>query len=303
MGVRSYVRGLIGQPRGGCDFVGTDRLERDWTFRASRPDILTMVLRRSIRRHLVPAPPSRPITPVRPRPRWALYFVYAPDGQLTPSHRFTMDRLRTHHTGLLVVFASPSPDQVPGELVAGADALYWKGLSGFDFSAYALGLRALAEHSPGCDVLVMNDSVYGPFSPLDELWASMRWDLTGFTATGNIQNHIQSYAFLLRDWNAAKLAALAPVLRSGDAYADYRDVVFGQETLFAQQAAGTMSVGSHWYADYHACSDPMLYAGVALVEEAGFPFLKKSLFTKYAHLADQESARAVLAATGYPFPG
>lgn len=301
MGVKSYVRGLIGQPRGGCEVVGTDRLVQNWTFRASRPDPLTTIERRLMRRHLAPPPPSHAITPVLPRPRWAFYFIYAPDGRLRPSHRFTLRQLRSDGTALAVVYASPSAGDVPPELVAATDALYWKGLSGFDFSAYAIGLRALADHSPGSDVFVMNDSVYGPFSPLEAIWSQMKWDLTGFTASGNIQNHIQSYAFMLRDWNARKFDDLKGVLRLDNAYANYRDVVFGQETLFAQKAARTMSVGSQWYADYYKCSDATIYAALALVE-AGFPFMKKSLFTKYAHLVDQERARAVLDATGYPSP-
>lgn len=239
--------------------------------------------------------------PVLPKARWALYFIYAPDGRLQLSHLFTMRRLRSADTGLAVVFASASPNDLPSELLDGTDALYWKGLSGYDFSAYALGLGALAEGSPGADIIVMNDSVHGPFAPLATLWPAMRWDLTGFTASGNIQNHIQSYAFMLRAWDRRKLDALSDILRRTDAYPDYRDVVFCQETVFAQQAAKTMSVGASWYADYKKCSDVTLWAALALVE-AGFPFMKKSLFTKYAHLVDQHRARAVLRATGYPAP-
>ena len=301
MNVRSYARGLIGQPRGGCDFVGTEALVRDWTFRASRPDLLTMLARRSMRRRLVPPPPSRVITPVDMRRRWSLYFIYAPDGRMRPSHRFTLRRLRSNNTALAVVYASPSAADVPSELVAATDALYWKGLSGFDFSAYAIGLHALAEHSRGADIFVMNDSVYGPFSSLDTVWAQIGWDMTGFTASGNIQNHIQSYAFLLRDWNVRKFNGLKSILRLEDAYAEHRDVVFGQESLFAQQATKTMSVGSQWYADYEKCSDVTIYAALALCE-AGFPFMKKSLFTKYAHLVDQGAFRAALQATGHPLP-
>lgn len=254
-----------------------------------------------MRRKLVAPPPTRVVTPVTPRRRWALYFIYAPDGRLRPSHRFTLRQLRSEGTGLAVVFASPPGGEMPAELVAGTDALFWKGLSGFDFSAYAMGLRALADNSPGADVLVMNDSVFGPFCPLDALWARMPWDLTGFTASGNVQNHIQSYAFMLRDWDRDKYDDLAGILRLHDAYDDYRHVVFCQETLFAEHAAKTMSVGSWWYADHQTCADVSIHAALSLVE-AGFPFMKKSLFTKYAHALDQKKARDVLAATGHPSP-
>lgn len=289
------------QPPGGSVSVGVDRLEKDWTFRPSRPDLRTILRRRAMRDRLVPAPAVETITPVRPRARWALYFIYAPDGRLRPSHRFTLRRLRSDGNGLAVVFASPSPSDMPPELPGLADALYWKDLPGFDFSAYAIGLRALAEHSAGCDVLVMNDSVYGPFCAPDALWRRAAWDLTGFTASGNIQNHVQSYAFLLRNWNADKLGHLSDILRDGDAYDDYRSVVFCQETRFAGQAAQVMSVGAWWYAEHRHCSDPTIHAALALLRE-GFPFQKKSLFTKYAHLVDQDAALAALTVAGHPPP-
>jgi hypothetical protein len=62
-----------------------------------------------------------------------------------------------------------------------------------------------------------------------------------------------------------------------------------------------MSVGSLWYVDYQTCGDPTIFAAMALVK-AGFPFMKKSLFTKWAHLVDQTQARAALNGTGHPLP-
>ncbi len=143
-------------------------------------------------------------------------------------------------------------------------------------------------------MLVLNDSVFGPFVPLDSLWDRMRWDLTGFTASGQVQNHIQSYAFHFRDWNADKLHALRDIFPEHTAYDDYRGAVYGQETRFATVAARAMSVGALWYADHVRCNDPTVFAALPMVE-AGFPFLKRSLLSKNAHLVDGAAIAAALA--------
>ena len=302
MSAKRFVKRLLGQRPGSETLVGVDALDRDWTFRPSRPDVISWIARRRLRRNLVTAPPSATLAAPRPRKRWVLYFVYAPDGELTPAHRYSLRRLRTPDIGLAVVCATPRLDQVPPELVGCTDALYWKGLAGFDFSAYAIGLRALAEHSSHADILVMNDSVYGPFRPVQELFSGPRWDLTGFTASRNIENHIQSYAFLVRDWTPDKLAALHRVMPRGQAYDTYQDVVFCQETVFARAAARVMSVGAWWYADHRRCSDPTIFAALPLLN-AGFPFLKKSLLTKHARFQDRDRVVAALRAAGHPVDG
>lgn len=280
-GIKSIIKWLAGQRRGHYGVVEADALVRNWTYRPSRPDHISALRRRWLARNTVTAPDFREITAPQPRVRWAVYFIYAPDGVLTPAHRFTLDRLSRAQAGLLVVFASASPDAVPAELVGMADALYWKALPGFDFSGYAIGLHAIAEHSPGADAFVMNDSVYGPFVDADTLWSCARWDLTGFTGSGNIENHIQSYAFILRDVSVPRMAGLQRVFCKETCYDTYEDVVFCQESLFARTAAKTMTVGALWYADYSTCADISVYAAGTLIADH-FPFVKRSLYTKYA---------------------
>lgn len=297
--LKEQVKRILGKRPGLQHLVEVDALQPDWTFHKSRPDVISGMTRRRLQRNLAPAPPSAAIVVPHARARWVLYFVYAPDGKLTPAHRFSLDRLRTQGIGLAVVCAAPSASEVPSELADNTDSLYWKGLSGFDFSAYAIGLRALATHSPNADILVMNDSVYGPFRPVDQLFAEMRWDLTGFTASADIENHIQSYAFMLRRWTMHKLAALDHVLPPDMAYDDYREVVFCQETVLARAAAKVMSVGALWYADHRRCSDASLFAALPLLE-TDFPFLKKALLTKHARFYEADRIVDALRALDHP---
>ena len=276
--------------------IGLDRLQRDWTYHPSAPDAVDRLRRLRCIGRWRPAPAYHPIMPItRPQARWIVYFAYLPDGRpLNPAHHYTLTRLRAADAGLLVICAAPRPGDVPRELRTMADALYWKGLSGFDFSAYARGLHEIAAHSPGADVLVINDSTYGPFAAIDTLWSAMAWDLTGFTACGQVENHVQSYAFHLKAVTPDRLARLADILPAHRAYDDYEPVVMRQETRFAATAAQHMSVGALWYAAQNVTIDPSLFAALPLVE-AGFPFLKRGLLTKHAGIYPEEAVRAMLA--------
>jgi lipopolysaccharide biosynthesis protein len=263
---------------------------RPVSFHEARLALQTLALR----------PAHQVIKPVQPRARWAVYFIYLPQGgALTASHRFTLARLRALDRGLLVVCACPDVASVPPDLAGQCDALYWKALSGYDFSAYKLALQALAQHASGADVFVMNDSVYGPLTDIAPLIDQAPWDLTGLTASSQIENHIQSYAFVLKGVTHRRLRSLWSVLLPCVAFSRPFDVIEYQETRFAKVAARHMSVGAYWYADAQVMQDPTLVQPLAMLE-AGLPFLKKSLLGKHASLAKAEDIRAALQRYGHP---
>lgn len=275
-------------------------LQSDWTFTPTTANRQVQIVRQIERlRGRIRLPAHELLVPPRGEGSWTVYFVYLPEGRLDPVHRFALDRLRALGRRLLVVCAAPNAAAIPEELARAADALLWKDLPGFDFSAYALGLRALAEHCPGSDALVLNDSTFGPLVDLRPWLDRVRWDLTGFTATSNVENHLQSYAFHLRDVTPKRLRALASVLPEHHAFDRFWAVVTWQETRFARIAARSMSVGSLVYADNAEAQDPMLQLALPLAS-AGFPFLKRSLLGKLSHVAPREETLATLAAAGYP---
>jgi len=257
-------------------------MEREWTF-VPEPLPLSCHARYWWRALGARAAPRFAIVKeVAPRPLWIVYFVYSPAGQLESWHHFTLQRLKAHGIGLLVVFASPSPADVPPKLNDCADAIYWKALNGYDFSAYSIALRAIARRSPGARVLVMNDSVLGPFADLARYIDNAPWDLTGFTANdGSGQRHIQSYAFIIKDVTEARFDKLHWVFPSRFAFNTAYGAISCQELWLARVAARSMSVGSFWWGADVSVHDPSLTKAVELIE-AGFPFLKRSLLTKHS---------------------
>jgi hypothetical protein len=270
----------------------------DWTFERSRTELRWRVKRvKASVQGICSAPPHVAIRPVTRRESWTVYFVYAPTGHVSESQRFTIRKLKESERALCVVCATPDPSSMPEELSHTADALYWKHMRGFDFSAYRIGLHAVARHSTGSDVLLLNDSVLGPFSDINALLARSPWAMTGFTASASRENHIQSYAFHLSDVTPLRLKQLQTVLPGSFAFNTYDAVITCQETRMARIASHSMSVGSLWY-----CADrrslPLVRATELL--DRGFPFIKRSLLNKSAHFQDLRIIHSRLESFGHP---
>jgi lipopolysaccharide biosynthesis protein len=252
-------------------------------------------------RNSQPRPGWQAILPLTAQSAWTVYFLFAPDGVFTPTHRFALERLRDAGHRLMVVCAASSVAAVPAEVATFADAVYWKALSGYDFSAYSAALREISRKSPHADVLVINDSVYGPFTDVRSVLAQAPWELTGFTATSQVENHIQSYAFVLKDVTPARMRSLATVMFPWRALSNPHDVIQVQETRFARVAARSLRVGAYWFAEKEQVLDPTLFRPIELIT-AGFPFLKRSLTGKHQTLQDVEQIRELLFSLGHPVP-
>lgn len=74
---------------------------------------------------------------------------------------------------------------------------------GYDFYSYKVGLDELNKHFPGhySEIVLCNDSVYGPLFPLEEMCSAMEGraaDFWGVTDAHEIAHHIQSYFMVFR---------------------------------------------------------------------------------------------------------
>lgn len=280
--------------------IDTPGIIQNWDFKASpmprwrHRQAMEMFVRTIHRR-----PAWCALKPVRPKPTWVIYFLYAPDGSLGITHRFTLARLRDLGLPLLVVCSCPCAAQVPPELHGYADALYWKARPGYDFSAYTLALQQVSCNSPGADVIVFNDSVFGPFVDLRPMLSAASWRLTGFTASNQLTEHIQSYAFILKGVDRMTMWRLAPVLFPFAAVSQRDAVIILQEIRLARVAARSMSVGAFWFADSTRVLDPSLGVPLQLVD-AGFPFMKRRLLRQPFDGIDRQAVDARLRRLGHP---
>jgi hypothetical protein len=281
--------------------VALDGLVCKWTFTASHPTLLARAARaRTLLTGLHRSPAAAALRPLTVRSRWNSYCMFLPDGQLTPAHRFTLARLRAMSGGLLAICATSTRDRVPRELLDTCDAVYWKAEHGYDFSAFGLALRTVAEASPGAELLLLNDSVLGPFVSLDDALRDASWDLTGLTAWSAFEHHIQSYAVRFRHVTPELVRGLRTVVPRRLAFDHFQDVVNWQETRLARVASRFITAGALWFEPRDGAGDPSLERAIPLLQ-AGFPFLKRSLYGgKLAHRFDQQQLRRLLEDRGHP---
>jgi hypothetical protein len=275
-------------------------LTTGWTFKAS-PIRPWPFLRATIYKMAFSEAPPKflQIKAASIRDTWVALFIYSPTGTLDSSQLFTLARLRDLNLPVCVVCACPTAQQVPFDLPDYCDALYWKAMNGYDFSAYSLALSQLGIQSPGADVLILNDSMFGPFSDFRPLLRTAPWELVGLTASAAIENHIQSYSFLLRDVTTQRLRQLAPVISDSVSFSHACSVVENQEIKLARVASRFMSAGACWYADGTSVDDPCLRRPFELMR-AGFPFMKKSLLGKMSVFQNIEQSRDILRDLKHP---
>ena len=250
--------------------------------------------------HRQPGPAWEAIRPMAPARHWVGYFVYAPDGVLAPHHRYTIDKLRRQTDHLAIIYASDRPLAALDAAFSQADAVYWKALSGFDFSAYAILIAEAAHHAPGCDLIVMNDSVLGPFSDLIGCFEAAPWCLSGLTGYSLVENHVQSYAFCLRNVDDELLSLVGKIASDRLSFSRFGDVVLCQETRFASTLAKQVDAGALWSSDHRrGGGDLPLVWPFGLLDE-GFPFLKRSLFGKFGTLHDRAVLNEFLVSQSHP---
>jgi len=248
------------------------------------------------------APKWSVLKSVLPKPTWCVYFVYCPDGVLSAAHKFALGSLKDFGENILTVCAAKSIEHVPAELSRYSDALIWKGLEGYDFSAYSIALNLIARSSPDSEVLVVNDSVLGPFTNPRRGFAETNWGMGGFTASSYLRPHVQSYAFWLRRVNRRSMARFSRVFFPAFALSDYQAVIWLQELRLAEVASGYMKVGAQWFTDASKLLDLSTDTPFELLD-AGMPFLKKSLLHRPRHRHLREQVLDRLSSLRHPLTG
>ncbi|MEL6420327.1 MAG: hypothetical protein AAFQ55_17115 [Pseudomonadota bacterium] len=233
-------------------------------------------------------------------PRWALYFCYLPQGVPEPNHVFTISKLKAEGFAVLVVCAAPDRSDAVKFDALGVDGLIWKELRGYDFSGYTAGLSALAAQCGDIDLLVLNDSILGPFHAVRPLFESSPWDFTGLVGSYAVENHVVSFCFYFQGFNARVLEALGTVFLRRFSFDAQGPVSLLQETRLSRRAQRICSVG---HIISPAPDDPLFYPIIGNPKglvDAGFPFMKKSIFGRLSGEFDQTFYRSSIEELEHP---
>ena len=230
----------------------------------------------------------------QPGKPWAIYFIYCPESVGLSEQKESLKNLRDQGFNILAVCASERDSAVLDEFRHLVDAMIWKELQGYDFSAYLLGARLLVDRFGSVDSLLLNDSVLGPYTDVMPLMEHSPWRVAGLTSARSVQDHFQSYCLLIKGLDAEIVSSLEAVISESSVFDSHRDVVFFQETSLAHVMAKRFTAGSI-LAPLHGHELQIVVGNPEGLSRLGFPFIKKSIFGKFSKNFNQEHYRAILA--------
>lgn len=127
--------------------------------------------------------------------RTVVYAHYDPAHRVAPYVRYAVERLMSCADRLVFVSASDLPSGETGWLAPYPATLMVRANAGLDFASYRDGLLQLPIRA-GEEIVLANDSVYGPFFELGDIFATMSGRLApawSLTRSEEIAEHMQSY--------------------------------------------------------------------------------------------------------------
>lgn len=129
--------------------------------------------------------------------RAAFVASYAPDGRVSPSVAALVDNLAERDYAVVLIRASESGDapEWPG-LPPARVAVVRKPNIGYDFGSWAVGMDRFPRLARRDRVLLVNDSLVGPFSGMETLledFEDSRCDAWGAVRSTETVPHLQSY--------------------------------------------------------------------------------------------------------------
>ena len=234
--------------------------------------------------------------------RVAVVAQYSPTARVTRSLSSYVRELVRCGYRVVVVSASEDPAELtwpsppPSEVT-----VLRKPNVGYDFGSWAVALDHVPSIREARRVLLTNDSLLGPFAPLDGLlgrYESCRADVWGVTDSWQLGHHLQSY---LLGFTGGILAD-PPLARFFQEVREQRtkmDVVMRYELGLSRLL---VSEGYTMHAEFRSHrlgagdANPTLASWRGLVE-AGFPFVKRMVVEKPEVAPSGDRVAAVLAAT------
>jgi lipopolysaccharide biosynthesis protein len=162
------------------------------------------------------------------------------------------------------------------------DCLITRPNEGFDFGSWAAAINSLDLGTKVRGRLVlMNNSVYGPFRPLSEVLSSWNpaCEILGMTSSNEFQSHVQSYFLGFRS-SACSSSAFRDFWNREFHESNKWLTIVRSEMRWAQYfERNRFSICVKYTADRKFRRNPLTFRWFELLRE-GMPFLKKSLFSQ-----------------------
>ena len=231
------------------------------------------------------------------RARVAVLAHWAPDTRVGRSASALADALLAH--GYEVLFVSAAPQSSPLEWADRQPppmTVLRRPNLGYDFGSWATALDRYPSIADCDQVLLVNDSLAGPFAPIDDLlerFDRSAADVWGMTDTTQFTHHLQSYCLGFKG-GCLREPPLARFWRDIGAEASREDVIWRNEIGLARLLASERFVTDAAIPHWRVVSDgqnPTIIGWRRLLDH-GFPFVKRQLLREPGLAPDGADAPA-----------
>lgn len=231
--------------------------------------------------------------------RVAVIAHWAPDSRVSRSVAELVHSLRADDYALAIVSTAEGsgPLEWPRSRPAGITILRRPNI-GYDFGSWATALDRYPAVSGADEVLLLNDSLAGPFEPIDHLLASFHdsgADVWGLTDTTQFGHHLQSYClgFKHQTLGAAPLARFWREIRVEPTR---DDVIWEYEIGLSQllhRENYTLDAAIRSSTVVQEGQNPTILGWRSLLDH-GFPFVKRELLRRPEVAPDGDEVRQEL---------
>jgi hypothetical protein len=225
--------------------------------------------------HLAGATPSRVV----------LIAHWMPDTRVTKSVAELVGSLARNDFSVALVSTAEGEGPLvwPGSVPDGVTILRRPNV-GYDFGSWAAALDRYPALAAADEVLLMNDSLVGPFTPFDSILArfhSSGADIWGLTDTTQFQHHMQSYCLGFKHQVLCE-PPLAAFWRSICVEASRDDVIHRYEIglgRLLRRESYSLDPVFHYEKVVGEGRNPTIHGWRRLLD-LGFPFVKRELLLK-----------------------
>ncbi|MDR2197908.1 MAG: rhamnan synthesis F family protein [Deltaproteobacteria bacterium] len=233
--------------------------------------------------------------------RVALLAHYDPDGMVDPYALYFAERLKK--SGYLVVLCSQNEITMDENLRELFDAAIYRNGPGLDFTSWKKALGAFPSLFEAEELLLTNDSFFGPVGSLEPLYDAMNpveCDFWGVVENPMFRPHVQSFYIVLRK-KAVTSKAFREFFDSVRSSAKRR-ISIRYETIFTQWLISGGLTGAvrfplscyvHPKYSNHIFSNGFLKTGQ-------FPFIKRRMIIENPYAVLLQDLPDVLSGRGYP---
>jgi rhamnosyltransferase len=132
--------------------------------------------------------------------RAAIFANFDKDNKVDDYVVYYLQQLKTVCNKIVFVSTSDLPEDEIARIAGICNSIIKRSNDGHDFMSYKIGLQNLntAEYD---ELIICNDSVYGPFFPLNEMFSAMErrnCSFWGVTESLDVAYHIQSYFMVFK---------------------------------------------------------------------------------------------------------